>query len=108
LLLDLTWAAGADLIIRDAEGIPFSGPIQATFGAPNGVEFQNEQGQRVVGYDDAAVLSWRKPPYLAPLLPPGDYQVACSADFGRHMRSGYSELYPFRMGLVTRVELQGK
>lgn len=108
LLLDLTWAAGADLIIRDAEGIPFSGPIQATFGAPNGIEFQNEQGQRVVGFDDAAVLSWREPPYVAPLLPPGDYQVACSADFGRHMRSGYSELYPFQMGRVTRVELQGK
>jgi hypothetical protein len=106
LLLDLTWAAAAELTILDAAGIPYAGPIQATFGAPNGAAFTDPEGRQVVGFDDVATYSWKQGPYLVPCLPPGEYQVACSADFGRRMKSGYSRFHRFEAGRVTQVELQ--
>ncbi len=105
LLLDLAWTGAAELRVRDHEGVLLQGPIQARFMEPTETTPLPDGGERV-GYREVAGMSWRKPPYIAPFVPPGNFEVSCEADLGHRILIGNRVPIELRAGAVTSVELR--
>jgi hypothetical protein len=106
LELNLAGSATAHLLVRDPDGVPHQGPLQAKLGTTGSV-FAGPSGEMAVVVTDVATMSWSRPPYVVPFLPPGSYQVSCSTNGGRGWSVPYGQASHFLGDVVTTVELKG-